>query len=86
MRGSYQCTALEKLFGGFGALNHPVNFLRAVSTSNPDPEVSLKVPHTTPGELYPPLTLRGITEGKSDIATTQRKLDATVLFYRRFAL
>lgn len=86
MRCSYQCTTLEKLFGGFGALNRPVAFFGAVSTSNPDLEVSLEVPHTIPGELYPPQTLRGITEGKSDIATTRRKLDATVLFCRRFAL
>lgn len=86
MHCSYQCTALEKLFGGFGALDCPMNFLGAVSISNPDPEVSLEVPHTTPDELYAPQTLQGITEEKSDIDTTWRKLNAAVLFCRLFAL
>lgn len=61
----WNSTTLEKLFGGFGTLDRPMNFMGAVSTSNPDPEVSLEVPHTTPDELYAPQTLRGITEGKS---------------------
>lgn len=72
MRCSYQGTVLEKLFGGFGALDRPMNFMGAVSTSNPDPEVSPEVPHTTPDELYAPQTLRGITEGKSDIDATEK--------------
>ena len=72
MRCSYQGTALEKLVGGFGALDRPMNFMGTVSTSNSDPEVSLEVPHTTPDEVYAPQTLRGITEGKSDIDTMEK--------------
>lgn len=48
---------LENLFGGFGALNRFMNFSEAVSTSDPDPQVSPKVIHTTPDELYAPQTL-----------------------------
>lgn len=47
----------KKLFGGFGTLNHFMNFSEAVSTSDPDPEVSPEVIHTTPDELYALQTL-----------------------------
>lgn len=66
MQCPLQYTVLEKLLGGSGTLNHPMNFLEVLSSSDPDPGVL----HTALDDLYAPQTLRGITEGKSSRNTT----------------
>lgn len=74
-----QCTMLEKLFGGFESSWVSWRLFPLLT------QIQKLGPKCVTDELYAPQTLGG-TEGKSDIDTTCRKLDATILFYRQFAL